>query len=237
MAVRFTICEDEKEIVEQLREYITYLCEELGEAADITDFSSGEELLENYPRDTDILLLDIMMHEIDGIDTARKLRSLKQDVCIIFVTSLAQYAIEGYRVRAFSFLTKPVLYDEFRLEVSAAVRRVQEAKGKEIVVKINQNIHRIKSSDVYYIEVQNHKISIHLADDKIEFVGKLADLEGDLKSCGFARCHVAFLVSFQYVVSVGAGSLILRNGEVIPVSRNRKKEFIQAMTAYLGGRI
>ena len=237
MGVKFTICEDEKEVAKQLSEYVQRVVESMNESAEITIFTDGEQLLAHYPNDTDILLLDIVMGQMDGMEVARRLRDLKRDVCIIFVTSMAQYAIEGYKVRAFSFLTKPIQYEEFRLEISMAIDKVLKMRGKELVLKSNQKYYRINSQEIYYIEVQNHKISIHLKHDTIEFTGKLSDLEEELKTCGFARCHAAFLVGFRYIRIIGNDCLILDGEQVIPISRNRRKSFLQAMTEYVGGDI
>lgn len=237
MGIRFAVCEDEKDAAELLNGYINTLCNELGEDGDILFFRSGEELLENYPEKLDILFLDIKMGELDGINTAKKIREQNRNVCIIFITSMAQYAIEGYRVRAFSFLAKPVQYEEFRIEVTAAAEKIKEARGKELLIRSGKNVYRIRSSSIYYIEVQNHKVIIHLKDRQLGFQGKLSGLEEELKGCGFGRCHVAYLVSFKRVTGVSGESLILQNGERIPVSRNRKKEFMQGMADYLGGNI
>lgn len=237
MSIHFAVCEDEPEAAEVLRSYTEALCGELGEEPRLLLFKSGEELLEHYPEKVDILFLDIRMGELDGIETAKRIREQNRNVCIIFITSMAQYAIEGYRVRAFSFLTKPVRYEEFRIEVTAAVKKVREARGKELLIKSGGNTYRIRSAAIHYIEVQNHKVMIHGKDRQIGFQGKLASLEEELKGWGFGRCHVAYLVAFKHVVSVSADSLILRSGEMIPVSRNRKKEFMKAMADYLGGNI
>ncbi|MBT9775179.1 response regulator [Clostridium sp. MCC353] len=237
MRIRFAVCEDEKDAAEVLNGYIDTLCASLGEEAQIFVFNSGEELLENYPEKLDILLLDIKMGELDGIETAKKIREQKKDVCIIFITSMAQYAIEGYRVRAFSFLTKPVQYEDFRIEVTAAIKKLKEARGKELLIREGQKVYRVRSASIYYIEVQNHKVILHLKDRALSFHGKISGLEEELKGWGFGRCHVAFLVSFRYVASVSAESLTLHNGEQIPVSRNRKKEFLKGMAEYLGGTV
>lgn len=237
MRVRIAVCEDEKDAAEVLRSYIDTLCTALGEEAEIFFFNSGEKLLENYPEKLDILLLDIKMGEMDGIETAKRIREQKKEVCIIFITSMAQYAIEGYRVRAFSFLTKPVQYEDFRIEVTAAIKKLKETRGKELLIREGQKVYRVKTASIYYIEVQNHKVIMHLKDRRLSFSGKLSSLEEELKGWGFGRCHVAFLVSFKYVISVSAESLTLQNGEQIPVSRNRKKEFMKAMAEYLGGNV
>lgn len=237
MKVRFAVCEDEKDAAEILNGYINTLCTALGEESETLFFKSGEELLENYPEKLDILLLDIKMGELDGIETAKKIREQKKDVCIIFITSMAQYAIEGYRVRAFSFLTKPVQYEDFRIEVTAAIKKLKEAGGKELMIREGQKVYRVRTVSIYYIEVQNHKVIMHLKDRRLSFSGNLSSLEEELKGWGFGRCHVSFLVSYKYVASLSAESLTLQNGEQIPVSRSRKKEFMKGMAKYLGGNV
>ncbi|HBF5972103.1 TPA: response regulator, partial [Clostridioides difficile] len=109
--IKIAICEDEKEQQELLKRYINQIFDALSVKCRLEVFNSGEELLEGYSKDTDVLLLDIQMGQINGIDTARKVRVLDDKVEIIFITALIEYALEGYEVRAYRYLIKPVKYN------------------------------------------------------------------------------------------------------------------------------
>ena len=234
MEIHFTVCEDEKEQADRICSYIESFCKAAKITPRIIWAESGEHLLEHYPKQTDILFLDIAMGKLNGIETARRLREDGRDVLIIFITAMAQYAIEGYRVRAFSFLTKPGEYEEFRLETEAAVRKIKNRKGKVIQVKNYQDVYNINVKDLYYAEVQNHKIILHRKDSVLSYQGNLSALEEEIGQYGFGRCHVGYLVSFDRIKAIQGENVLLQNGEQVPVSRNRKKQFLQAMTEYAG---
>ena len=111
------ICDDEQEMRSAVRANLERFSEETGERFSVTELTSGEALLFNLTEDTDIIFLDIKMNGITGMDAARKLREKNSRVCIVFITTMTQYALEGYEVHAFGFLKKPVSYAQFRLQI------------------------------------------------------------------------------------------------------------------------
>ena len=110
--IKIAICEDEKEQQELLKSYIDQIFDGLSVKYELEIYNLGEELLDSYSKDIDILLLDIQMGQINGMDTARKIRELDDKVEIIFITSLIEYVLEGYEVRAYRYLIKPIKYDD-----------------------------------------------------------------------------------------------------------------------------
>jgi two-component system response regulator LytT len=139
--IKIAICEDEKEQQELLKVYINQIFEELSIKYKLEILNSGEELLENYLKDTDILLLDIQMGQINGMNTARKIRTLDDKVEIIFITSLIEYALEGYEVRAYRYLIKPVKYDNLKENIINCTKEV-DIKNKYIMVKEEGNLNK-----------------------------------------------------------------------------------------------
>ena len=234
--MHFVICDDNARIRAQLKDYSERLATELGQALVITEFSDGLDLLEHFPHDADLVLLDIQMRHVDGVQTAKRIRQFDRDVCIIFITNMTQYALECYKVHAYSFLPKPVRYVEFRTEVSEAARLFLRRNDPTILVEDQQGMQRrIAVSELLYLEVMDHKVTLHLFQETLTVRKNLKEFEAELAPLGFLRCHVSFLVNAGKIKTVRANELEMQNGAVIPISKQRRKPFIEEYTRYAGG--
>ena len=179
------------------------------------------------------------MGGIDGMEAAKEIRKQDPSVCMIFITTMFQYAFEGYSVRAFGFVKKPVLYEEFSHEISCALRQIESMRTHEkyYSVKYNDTLHRLPLSKIVYCEVQNHSAFFHLEDSIVECRSQMNTLENDLNPYGFFRCHASYLVNSSWIKRIEALELELKTGETIPVSQRKKKEFLAALSLYVGDRI
>ena len=231
------ICDDEATAREKLLSFISRFSEETGEQVNAVCRASGDELLSDYPADVEVILLDIQMQGLDGIETARRIRAFDQNVCIIFITSMQQMAIEGYKVRALGFLAKPVEYPEFRNELSEVVRRRKSQRKRSIVLKSNGELHKLAVDDIYYAEVKNHNVAVYTTIGVNEFYLPLREVEAELSGCGFFCPHASFLVNQRYIAKIGKESLTLTDGSIIPISKHRKKAFLTELTNYIGNQI
>ncbi|MCC0782821.1 response regulator transcription factor [Clostridioides sp. ES-S-0108-01] len=221
--IKITICEDEKEQQKLLKAHIDKIFEELSVKYKLEIFNLGEELLKNYSKDTDILLLDIQMGQINGMDTARKIRTLDDKVEIIFITSIIEYALEGYEVRAYRYLIKPVKYDNLKENLISCIKEV-DIKNKHIIVKEQGNLNKIDISEIIYVEVQKETITIHTLNKVYKITGTMSNIEKEINCSRFFRCHKSFLVNLEYVKSIKQYVLTLENSEEVPVSRYRFKD-------------
>lgn len=224
--MQIAICDDEKEIQQMLSLQIKKCIPD----AEIIEYSSGEELLADS-RQLDLLFLDIVMDERDGMETARELRKRNSKVILIFVTAMEEYVFEAFDVGAFHYLVKPFSQNQFeeilfraveewkrQKNLEACLKKYQEEE-KYIFVKVRGSSTRIKMNDIVYAEVFNRKITIHTMDGEIEYYGKMSELE---KQAGgdFFRCHRAYLVHFKYVVKYDASTVYLECGRVLMSKRN-----------------
>ncbi len=232
---RIIICDDEEVIRSQLAEYLKKSEPILKEQFDIIFCCSAEELLDNA-RDCDIILLDIQMKELSGMDAAHILRERNNTACIIFITSLVNYAVEGYQVHAFGFLTKPVNYGSFLQQMQDALLNVNSKRGKEIYLKRGAETHRYNSNKIYYIEVRSHNLRVSFKDSDEDYYANLNDVEEMLAGQNFFRCHKGYLVNLRHVSKVLQNDIFLDNGRLIPISRHRKKDFMTEYMNYLGRR-
>ena len=123
--IRIAIVEDEGTVREQLVGYIQRYTRQYGTMFDVTEFVDGIDILEDYRPVYDIVLLDIEMKHLDGMETAQRIRALDEDVVIIFITNMPQYAIKGYAGGALDYVLQPVPYFEVSQQLQKAVRRVE----------------------------------------------------------------------------------------------------------------
>ncbi len=221
--IKIVICEDEKEQQELLGKYIKEIFGGLSVSYELKVFNSGEELLENYSKNTDILLLDIQMCQINGMDTARKIRELDDKVEIIFITSLIEYALEGYEVRAYRYLIKPVKYDDLKNNMINCIKEI-DIKNKYILIKEEGKRIKLDINEITYIEVQKEDITIHTLNEIYKIKGTMNNIEKEINCCRFFRCHKSYLLNLEHLKSIKQYVAILENKEEVPVSRYRFKD-------------
>ena len=231
------ICDDETAVRGELRGYLERYAASAGAQLEIREYRSGEELLASEEAMPDILLLDIQMAGISGMEAARRLREKNGEMCIIFVTNLIQYAIEGYEVQAFRFLKKPISYEAFEAVAGQAVRTVARRRGAAVTVKNDRGFFHLQVESVLWCETYRGHCLIHNAGGQVECYTSLGALEKLLVPHDFFRCHTAYLVSLAQVAELGTAELKLRDGTVIPVSKHRRRELTLALTRYWGGNL
>lgn len=133
--ITIAICEDEKETQVLIEDYLDNILKDINKEYEIQKYSSGEELLKSEFKNIDILLLDIQMGELNGMDTARNIREVDSDMEIIFITSLIDYVQEGYEVRAYRYLLKPIELEELKKHILNCIKEIEKNKKQSIIIK------------------------------------------------------------------------------------------------------
>lgn len=234
--IKIGICEDEKEIQDLIETYLQSILKSVNIDYEIKKYNLGEELLESNLKEIDILLLDIQMGQINGMDTARKIREVDNKMEIIFITSLIDYVQEGYEVRAYRYLLKPIEEEELKKHVLTCIKEI-ENKNSYILIKNKSNKYKICLEEIKYIEVQKKNMIIHTINKDFDVIYSLEKIEKDLKLDKFVRCHKSFLVNLSYVENIKLNTAILESGEEVPVSRYRYKEVKERFLKFLGDSI
>ncbi|MCR4869665.1 MAG: LytTR family DNA-binding domain-containing protein, partial [Atopobiaceae bacterium] len=158
--LRVAIVDDEAEVRGELAGMVERFADERGEQIVAACYADGKEFLASGATE-DIVLLDIEMDDVNGMDMAHLLRRKGVTSEIIFVTNMAQYAIKGYEVGAIDFIVKPVRYTSFAFKFRRAVEAAKRKGNSRIAVETREGVRYISSADLVYVEVRGHKLIYH----------------------------------------------------------------------------
>lgn len=228
--MRVAICDDDRESCARLRSLIR----KQEPDCEVTCFDTGRRFLEAR-KHFDILLLDIQMEEMSGIEVARVLRINQEKTILIFVTALKEYAAEAFEVSAFSYLLKPVEPEKFcRVFEDACreARKMESQSGEQLFFQTKARSFLVQKKEILYVESHKRKVEIHTLRENILIYATMKNMEGQLGD-GFFRCHRGYLVNLAYVAEYGTGVIRLQNGEDIYLAREKYSEFSKAYTKYL----
>lgn len=240
MVYRVALVDDHVETTEELAAFCQRFAKE--EQVDISSvqFNSAEVFLDYFKefhksdRAFDLIVFDIEMGEINGMEAARRIRQYDEQVSILFVTSLAQYAIQGYAVDALDFVVKPVDYTAFSFRLERALRIYKKQKQGTVALPYKKGTLQLAVQDILFIEVQGHQINYQTTTQTYTTSGALSTIEKLLPSQQFAKPNQSFLVNLAHVDAID-GQNVLVGTHAVSLSRLKKPEFLQAFSRYVGG--
>ncbi|HOV42181.1 MAG TPA: LytTR family DNA-binding domain-containing protein [Oscillospiraceae bacterium] len=230
--VRIAVVEDEAAYTQQITEYLERFSEESGEAVKITVFSDGDEIVEAYKAQFDIILLDIQMRFMDGMTAAKEIRKADPEVVIIFITNMVQYAVQGYSVDALDFVLKPISYFALSQRLEKALDRIKKRPMTYVAVSTKSGTYKLEASKIYYIESLGHNLMFHTASGEYSSTGTLKEWEKKLKDMHFFRGNSCYLINLEHVDGIQDGCALVK-GEKLALSRNRKTAFMEALANYV----
>ena len=232
--IRIAMVEDEAAVREQLQGYIQRYTRQYGTEFAVTEFSDGVEILDAYRPVYDIVLLDVEMKHLDGMETARRIRELDRDVVLLFITNMAQYAIKGYAVGALDYVLKPVPYFAFSQQLQKAEEKLRRRARHYLAVPVESGLRRLDTAQIYYMESEGHRVHFYTEEGEFSAPGALKTFEEKLADLPFARCNSGYLVNLAQVKSVQQGLAQVGPYE-LQVSRPKRKSFLAALADYIGG--
>lgn len=240
--MKIAILDDEAEMREDLARYLgqTLLRDWPIEAseAEVACFSSPKELLEREQQDEyDLVFLDILMPEMNGMDVARQLRARQPDMGIIFLTSSEAYLLDGYRVFADGYFLKPVGTDEEGF--NAALRRVFSRIGRKkraLPIRVSGRNFSLPFHQILYIDIQEARLHIVLQEREFHLSRPYSyhwAAERLLEDKRFQECYHRIIVNMDMVANMGNMSFILKNKISLPISQRRRNAVKAAYMRYL----
>lgn len=166
--VRIKILEDDPADRDTLIECLRKYEREQGQSFSITAYDNPSDFMDNYHMDADLIFMDIELPGINGIETAHQLRAADPVVALVFITNMEQYAINGYEVDALDFVIKPINYYRFSSMMLRALRNLPVRDEKEVILQAAGTIRRMRISQIYYVEIQDHLLLYHTDMGRIE---------------------------------------------------------------------
>lgn len=227
--IRIAIVEDEDEFVDQITEYLSRYQKESGHLFQIRRYHDGEEITSGYTRDYDIILMDIQMGLMNGMEAAEQIRALDEYVRIIFITNMAQYALQGYKVGALDYILKPVAYLPFSETLRRALQSIDRLQDQYLTISARDGKYRVRVQNILWVGSMSHRMTFHTDDGDYETsVYTMKEIEERLGSEGFMRCNSGSLINLRRVCGIHKNAITVGN-ETISVSRGRRAEFMDAL--------
>ena len=229
--VRIAVVEDEEQFIEQMQQFLTRYQEEKKESLEISIFRDGDGILQNYHSQYDIIFMDIQMKFVDGMTAAEEIRQMDEQVAILFITNLPQYAIRGYEVGAMDYVLKPLSYFAFSQKLERAIGRIRKKAERYVTINVKGGIQRVELSDIIYIESQGHNLVYHTLQGELVGPGSMKEAEIVFTALHFSRGNKGYLINLEHVAGISDKCVMVKD-EKLPLSRNRYDSFMKDMTAY-----
>lgn len=228
------ICDDDILFLQQFRHAIRQAFDEHQRMAEITCVRSGAELFyELNKQAADVLFLDIDMPSEDGFSIARRISKLEDKPLLVFTTSIESLVFESFAHEPIWYLLKSKL-NQLPAVIDKVISKLERSK-KYFEIVISNMQYRFLLSDITFFESKDHYITLHTRDNTCSFRGKLNDIEKQIDSKTFIRCHASYLVNFQYVKALGRSKIFLSENVSIPISRNKLEKTQDSFMNYKGG--
>ena len=233
--MHIAICDDNIDELSRISTILEAYRMEYSNTITYEAINNAIELLETLKiKKFDLLILDILMPGITGMDAAKEIRLTNNEIPIIFLTSSREYAVESYRVKAEDYILKPARKDEmFHVINQQYIKQMQE--DAYITLKIENGIVRIPFSKIVYVEVINRRVQFNLINGEVrEAYGYLADYESSLLAEPYYyKPHRSYLINFNHVTQLDKNGLITTIGKTVPVARDTFSKVKAAYMKYL----
>ena len=228
IVLKIAIVEDENASAELLEQNIRQYSAEFQIPVEIHLFTNASAFLDQYSAQYGMIFMDIMMPMLNGMDAAHALREKDSAVLLIFVTSMQQYAIQGYEVGATDFIVKPVKYPQFKLKFTRFLSKIQfspSRKSTDVLLKTESGYVRLLPRQISYVEVRAHHCIYHTDLGEFRIYQTMKSVAQQLEPCGFAKCNNYLLVNLTRITKI-SGMEVVVGKETLPISHPRKNEFI-----------
>lgn len=230
--IKVAVCDDEEKSLMNMKKML----EEYPTVPILADcYHGGEELLaaeKNY----DIIMLDIDMKGMNGIETATEIRKRDRQVKLFYVTSYSDYMVFAFAVHAFAYLLKPVDAKELYRQLDEALDYGVKRQDKEMEFLTKEGIVRLKPSQISFFEFYGREVVMHAVIGEWHLKMRLSDVAERMKTFDFVMPHKSFLINLSFVRGIHGYDVRLTDGSIVPLSQKKSVEFRKKLNEYLAGR-
>ena len=237
---KIAICDDERYFRENIRENLADYFNIHGILYEIDEFESGRDFVNlgiNLIK-YNVIFLDINMDEMDGMETAQKIREVNSDIFIVFVTAFINCAVQGYSVGAIRYILKNnENFSDLVTECMDTISMKMNYAIKKISFNFNEGIRNISLERILYIESRLHKLEFNIMENvlnKYSLYAKLDDIENELADKHFLRIHQSYLVNMKHIVKISRYEAALNNGIKLEIPKARYKSVQEIFVSYKG---
>ncbi len=237
---KIAICDDEGHFRRQIQDILIQYMDEKGILFEISEFKSGKDFINlgiginSYQ----IVFLDINMEELDGMETARKIREISHDIFIAFVTAYANYALDGYQVDAVRYILKNNLtLAESLFECMDTVTAKMNCAAAKKMFHFHEGSKNISLERLLFIESRLHKLEFYIMEEKLNkytLYGTLNSMEEELSGHTFVRIHQSYLVNMKHIAKVSRYEVLLNNGRKLVIPKKRYQFVEETFVSYKG---
>lgn len=231
MRYKIAICDDMEEDVKYISSAVNRWAKRENITVDIETFPSAESFLFRYAEQKafDILLLDVEMPSMNGVELAKRIRQDNEAVQIVFITGYTDYIAEGYEVSALHYLVKPLSEIKLFEVLSRAVFKIRKNE-KSLFLSVSGEMVRIPIYEIKYLEVQQNYVTVHAKKD-YTIKKTLGEFERELDE-RFYRMGRSFIVNLSYIDKITKIDVYLSDGSIIPLPRGQYEPLNKAFIAH-----
>lgn len=231
--MNIAICDDEPVFLKQLHNKIKDMkipdCE-------IHEFTSGRDLLSFYVKGMyEVIILDVEMPELNGLETAERIRQIDKSVIISFLTNYVEFAVQGYDVGAFRYILKNQPDYMYTKQLGSIIAECEQ-RFRTFTFNNKNLSFRFRLTDILYFEGHRRKVSLFTLNGELEYGGDFSTVCGDLMKYNFIIINRGILVNLEHIQNITKYDVVLSNGRKISIGRTYKNEVVSRYLDYATGR-
>lgn len=230
--ISIAVCDDEILECASIADKIEKVLDHMRVPHVIRQFESGKKLLQ-APESFDIVFLDILMPDLDGMRTAELFREKSAHNLLVFLSASRKYVFDAYEVEAFRYLLKPLDMGKLECVLAKAVEKTEKNAKDFILVSKEREKKKLFLDDIYYFEIRGRVLEVHGREGSFTYYGQIGTLEESLGEKGFFRCHKSYLVNLKYVEGYNRQEIFLDTGERIGIAKRRYEPFCREILFYM----
>lgn len=231
--IYFAICDDDELFISEFRKSLSEYEKMIDLPLEVQFCNSGTELMELFQvNDIDTVFLDIDMPDMDGFQIAKQIKTTHPECIIVFCSNHNELVYDSFEYEPFWFLCKDNYESKLYLIFKKLISKIQMNK-EEFIVKIKEELLRLKYNEILYVTVCKHNIQLHQKNNLLEYRGNLSSIEHQFLQRNFIKINSGCLVNLDAIYRITDNELILNNEEVLIVSRSRKKDVKEMFFTYL----
>jgi len=239
--INILLCEDEEGTLDRIRKYIDSIRSQIKYPVNIIEYTSAGKVLKRlHSADdvSDILITDIDMPEVSGMEMARVIRDEQLDVVLIFMTAHVEYVFQSFEYAPFRYIRKEFMEIELLPALQAACEKVNASRDISLPIKTQDGLLAVRTRDILYYELENRKCIVYTVQNRQyetwKTISELREEMGEMDN-SFIQIYRGCLVNKYYVKTIKKDMIVLENGTELPVSRRKKQVIIDTMMEYWGG--